>query len=88
MSDDTYVGQLIKVGEIPAIAGIESKLENSPDPKFAKAVYSMVQTAPTFTLSWDQAFASDVAEKMVTNLQQVFNKQITPDKFVTTMNGK
>ena len=46
------------------------------------------QTAPNFTLSWDQAFASDEAEKMVTNLQQVFNKQITPDKFVTTMNGK
>jgi xylobiose transport system substrate-binding protein len=88
MSDDTYVGQLIKAGEIPAISGIESKLEESPDPRFAKAVYDMVQTAPTFTLSWDQAFDSATAEKMNTNLQQVFNKQITPDKFVTIMNGQ
>jgi xylobiose transport system substrate-binding protein len=88
MTDDTYVGQLIKAGEIPAISGIESKLEDSPDPRFAKAIYSMVQTAPTFTLSWDQAFDSATAEKMNTNLQQVFNKQITPDKFVTIMNGK
>ena len=70
------------------LTGLESQLENSPDPRFAKAVYSMVQEAPTFTLSWDQALDSATAEKMNTNLQQVFNKQITPEKFVSTMNGQ
>jgi xylobiose transport system substrate-binding protein len=88
MSDDTYVKQLIGAGEIPAISGIEGQLSSSPNPRFSTAVYSMVQKAPSFTLSWDQALSSDAAEKMTTNLQQVFNKQITPDKFVSTMNAQ
>lgn len=85
MTNKDYVNAMIKVGEVPAIANLGDRLNMHPNPKFAKAVYNIAQTAPSFTLSWDQALPSDVGDAVVTNLQKVFNKQIQPADWVSAM---
>jgi xylobiose transport system substrate-binding protein len=85
MTSDSYVDALIKAGDIPAITGLESRLSAAPNPAFATAIYDMVAKAPSFTLSWDQALPTDKGQDVVTNLQQVFNKQMEPDAFVSAL---
>ncbi len=85
--DDTYTQTLIDNGGIPPIAGLEDKLAASDDAAFLTYGYSLVKDAPAFTLSWDQALPSDQAQELLSNLDQVFLGQITPQQFVDNMNA-
>lgn len=86
MTSRTYVDGLIKAGDIPAVTGISARLQQlAPNPAFATAVYSMAQKAPSFTLSWDQNLSQAEGQNVITYLQEVFNKQMSPQQFVTTM---
>lgn len=85
MSSGAYVDGLIKTGDVPAVAGIEAKLSASPQPDFARYVYQMVQKAPSFTLSWDQALQPKYKTPLLSNLQNVFLGKSTPEKFVSAM---
>ena len=78
-----YVSGLIKIGQVPAVAGLQSQLTAGPNADYTTFVYGMVQDAPSFTQSWDQALDPATSQKMLTNLQQVFNKQISPQQFVS-----
>ncbi|WP_441247671.1 extracellular solute-binding protein [Kitasatospora sp. McL0602] len=80
-----YVSKLIKIGQVPAVAGLQSQLAAGPNADYTTFVYGMVRNAPSFTQSWDQAVDPATAQKILTNLQQVFNKQITPQQFVSAM---
>ncbi|MFI9587698.1 extracellular solute-binding protein [Streptomyces sp. NPDC052236] len=85
MASATYVDALIKAGDVPAVAGLESKLGTAPNPEFGTYVYQMVQKAPSFTLSWDQALSPKYKNPLLTSLQKVFLKQMTPDQFIDAM---
>jgi len=87
MSSDEYVGELIEAGDVPAVADLTERLQSAPNAEFAIAVYEMVQQAPTFTLSWDQALEPDVAELMLDCLQEVFNGDRTPEEFVEELSN-
>lgn len=52
---------------------------------FNSYVYQQVQEAPSFTQSWDQALDADTSQTMLTNLQRVFNGQMTPAEFASAM---
>ena len=47
----------------------------------------MAKNAPDFTLSWDQALSPAQGDAMLTNLDQLFLKKITPEQFASTMNA-
>jgi xylobiose transport system substrate-binding protein len=85
MSSAMYVDALIKTGDVPAVTGIESKLAASPTPDFSKYVYQLVQKAPNFTLSWDQALLPKYKTPLLSNLQNIFLGKSTPEKFVSAM---
>jgi raffinose/stachyose/melibiose transport system substrate-binding protein len=87
MFTDENVQDLIDSGAVPVVQGIEDKLEASPDKDFLTFVYGMAKDAPDFTLSWDQALSPAQADAMLTNLDQIFLKKITPEQFVSTMNA-
>ncbi|WP_104140311.1 extracellular solute-binding protein [Arthrobacter sp. ZGTC131] len=87
MFTDANVQDLINSGAVPVVQGIESKLEASPDKEFLTYVYGMAKNAPDFTLSWDQALTPAQGDAMLTNLDQIFLKKITPEQFVSTMNA-
>lgn len=85
MADDTYVEDWVNSGDVPAIAGIEAKLAKSKNAEFGSFVYSMVQDAPSFQLSWDQAIESKYSQPMLTNLQKVFLGQLDAKGFADAM---
>jgi len=49
-------------------------------------VYEMVDSAPHFQLSWDQAVPSDQAGALLEHLHQVFTGELDPEGFVDAMN--
>lgn len=85
MSSPAYVDALIKTGDVPAVAGLESRLSASPTPQFATWVYQTVQKAPNFTLSWDQALLPQFKTPLLTTLQKVFSGKATPQQFVSAL---
>lgn len=87
MSAPSYVDELIKIGDVPAVSGIEAKLATAPNPQFAQYVYQIVQKAPTFTLSWDQALPSQFKDPLLSTLQKLFVGQATPAQFVSTLSS-
>ena len=87
MFTDADTDALIASGAVPVVNGIESKLEASPDKDFLTFVYGLAKAAPSFTLSWDQALSPAQGDAMLSNLDQIFLKKITPEQVVSTMNA-
>ncbi|MDO5662705.1 MAG: extracellular solute-binding protein [Brachybacterium sp.] len=84
---DQSIEVLIADGAIPAVVDMESRLEESEDSGFLLHAYGMVQDAPHFQLSWDQALAPAPAQELLTNLSQIFLRQIEPQEFIDNMNA-
>jgi xylobiose transport system substrate-binding protein len=80
-----YLADLIAAGDVPAVKGLEDELAKSPNPEFSADVYEMVQRAPSFTLSWDQAVDPKESAAMITNLKKFFAKQIDVRGFQQAM---
>ncbi|MFD7919226.1 extracellular solute-binding protein [Streptomyces sp. NPDC059740] len=83
-----YVSKLISIGQVPGVAGIEKQLSTGPNAAYTTFVYDLVKQAPSFAQSWDQALAPKTAQTLLTNLQQVFNKQMSPKQFTEAMEAK
>ena len=87
MSSDAYVSELIKAGDVPVTTNAADKLSSNPNPDFATFQYQLVQKAPSFTLSWDQALTPAGGQTVVTNLQKLFNKQLSPQQYVDAVSS-
>lgn len=85
--NDAYARDLLTAGNVPPVAGATSKLAHSSDPDYFTAVYDMSAKAPSFALSMDQALSPKAGDAVLTNLQQIFLKQITPKQFADHMNA-
>ncbi|WP_221352960.1 ABC transporter substrate-binding protein [Streptomyces beigongshangae] len=81
----TYARALVANGDIPATSNAAELLDSSPNPEFAKFQYGMVEKAPAFTLSWDQAVGSDVATPMLTEINKLFVGKSSPSEFVSAL---
>ncbi|MGW4271810.1 extracellular solute-binding protein [Streptomyces seoulensis] len=88
VTEPSYVKDLIGIGQVPAIAGIEDQLRSGPHADYTTFVYDLVKQAPSYTQSWDQALDPATAQKLLTELQKVFDKQSTPQRFVSAMDAK
>lgn len=84
--DTSYVKDVIKSGAVPPVKGIEKQISASDDSDFLMTAYTMATKAPNFQLSWDQALSPKQGEKMLTELDQIFLRKITPKQFATAMN--
>jgi raffinose/stachyose/melibiose transport system substrate-binding protein len=85
LSDDD-VKKLIAVGDVPPVQGIESQLASASNGDWLQFNYKLVQNAPHYQLSWDQALLPQPAQALLTNLDQLFLKQIVPQQFSVNMN--
>ncbi|MEU3612333.1 extracellular solute-binding protein [Streptomyces sp. NPDC006872] len=86
--DDSQVDAYLAAGSVPPVKGLESKLaavESSSDKAWLTFVYNLVEDAPGFQLSWDQALPSDQADPLLTNTDKSFLRQISPAEFGTNM---
>lgn len=85
-TSEFQIDGLINIGLVPPVKGIESKLKSADDSDWLLYVYNLAQDAPYFDLSWDQALPPEPAQNLLTNLDQLFLKQITPKQFSDNMN--
>ncbi|MEO7586407.1 MAG: extracellular solute-binding protein [Arachnia sp.] len=85
MFDDKYTQGIIDGGGVPVIKGAGDKLKSADNAEFLTFVYEMVQEAPHFQLSWDQALPSGQAQDLLNNLGQLFLGQISAEQFTETM---
>jgi len=83
--DSGYIDRMIKKGQVPPIQNIDSKIASAGS-DFGTGVYNLTKAAPNFQMSWDQALPPAQATALLTNLDQLFNKQITPQQFSDNMN--
>lgn len=81
-----YVKGLIGLGNIPPVKGIGSQLAKGANAAFTTWTYQLVQQAPHYQHSWDQVLSPAQADALLTNLDRLFLKQITPQKFSANMN--
>lgn len=87
LMSDSYVDSLLASGSVPPVNGIQDKLAKAPDPAYLTYVYNLAADAPSFQMSWDQALSTGQADALLTNLDQLFGKQITPEQFAANMNA-
>jgi xylobiose transport system substrate-binding protein len=80
---DAYVQGLIEKGEVPVTTNAQKLLAKAPDPAYAQFQYDLVQKAPTFTQSWDQALGLTLGTPLLTEIQKLFNGQSSPQQFVS-----
>jgi raffinose/stachyose/melibiose transport system substrate-binding protein len=83
--DTAYVDDLLKNGNVPPVLGLESKLAAEPNSQWLQYQYDLVKNAPSYQLSWDQALPSAYGDVLLTNLDQLFLKKITPQQFADNL---
>jgi raffinose/stachyose/melibiose transport system substrate-binding protein len=86
VNSDSYINSLLQAGNVPPVVGLESKLGSQPNSDWLSFQYSLVKNAPSYQLSWDQALSASAGDALLTNLDQLFLKQITPEQFAHNMN--
>lgn len=84
-ASDEYVDGLIAAGQVPAVEGVEDRLQESDHAEFATFTHQLVSEAPSFTQSWDQALSPSAAQALLANLQLLFLGDITPEEFAQDM---
>ncbi|MCE6995542.1 extracellular solute-binding protein [Saccharothrix sp. S26] len=77
------VAKFLDSGTVPPVMDLERTLQDStsPDKDWMWFVYDLVNEAPTFQLSWDQALPSTSADPLLTNIDKVFLGQLEPERF-------
>jgi raffinose/stachyose/melibiose transport system substrate-binding protein len=84
--NDDEITQFINNGEVPPIQGIQSKLSSAQHGDWLQFIYQLILQAPHYQLSWDQALPAQPAQALLTNLDLLFLRQISPQQFSTNMN--
>lgn len=85
MKDPEYIKALIAAGDVPAVTGVTEQLQATENADHAVFVYDLAQNSKHYQLSWDQDLPAAEATNMLTALQKVFLKQITPQQFADTL---
>jgi raffinose/stachyose/melibiose transport system substrate-binding protein len=83
---DDQVQEFLDLGTVPPVTGLEDEIATKDSP-YLEFVYGMVQDAPHFQLSWDQALPAAQGQALLDNLSLVFLEQQTPEQFADAMNA-
>nr|WP_221202776.1 extracellular solute-binding protein [Modestobacter versicolor] len=87
LTDEDYVTDLVEAGDVMPITGVRDQLAAGDNADYTTTIYDQVAEAANFQLSWDQDLQSDVATKMLTELQNFFLGEQTPEGFVSALAG-
>ncbi|MFF3379816.1 ABC transporter substrate-binding protein [Streptomyces sp. NPDC002680] len=86
-ASEAYAKDLVALGDVPTTSNAAALLSSAPNPEYAKFQYDMVQQAPAFTLSWDQALGDELGTKMHTEIGKLFTGKSSPSEFVSACKG-
>ena len=88
LASPDYAKASVGAGEVPVIKGATGLFSGQQLAAYDQAIYSSVQSAPSFQYSWDQAVPPQEATPMLANLAQVFELTMTPQKFAAAMDSQ
>ncbi|MFF4525488.1 ABC transporter substrate-binding protein [Streptomyces bluensis] len=86
-ASQAYAKDLIDNGDVPTTSNAAELLSSAPNPEYARFQYDMVEQAPAFTLSWDQALGDALGTKMHTEIGKLFAGKSSPSQFVAACKG-
>jgi xylobiose transport system substrate-binding protein len=85
MAQSSYEKALLAGGWITTNSNTSSLLPQFPNPSFGEFQFGMVQKAPNFTLSWDQALPTTVGNPLDTEVGKFFAGQVSTSQFISDM---
>lgn len=86
--DGDRIDAYLAAGSVPPVGDLDAKLaavKSATDKKWLTFVHELVGGAPSFQLSWDQALPSGQADPLLTGVDKLFLRQITPERFGSDM---
>ncbi|POX44337.1 ABC transporter substrate-binding protein [Streptomyces sp. Ru72] len=86
MYSDEFVKAQLAIGNLPTTTNTGQFIDSaSASPDYAHYQYDMVKKAPSFQLSWDQAYPPSAGTPMHQAVQQFLDGQIDADGFIKAM---
>lgn len=85
MYSDDFVKAQLAIGNLPTTTNTAPFLDSADNAEYLKYQFDLVDKAPSFQLSWDQAYLQTNATPLLTAVQQFFNGQIDADGFIKAM---
>ncbi|WP_030746662.1 ABC transporter substrate-binding protein [Streptomyces sp. NRRL F-5135] len=85
MYSDDFVKAQLAIGNLPTTTNTEKFLASADNAEYLKYQFDMVDRAPSFQLSWDQAYLQTNATPLHQAVQQFFNGQTDADGFIKAM---
>jgi xylobiose transport system substrate-binding protein len=85
MYSDEFVKAQLAIGNLPTTTNTPKFLDTSASPAYARFQYDLVKKAPSFQLSWDQAYPPSANAPIRQAVQQFFNGQLDTDGFIKAM---
>lgn len=85
MYSDEFVQAQLGIGNLTTTTSTEKFLDQAADPAYATFQFKMVQDAPAFQLSWDQAYPQSASADMHTAVAQFFSGKLDVDGFIAAM---
>ncbi|TWE21555.1 xylobiose transport system substrate-binding protein [Kitasatospora atroaurantiaca] len=85
MYSDEFVKAQLAIGNLPTTTNTEQFLGTAANPDYSKYQYNLVKAAPSFQLSWDQAYPPAANTPIHTAVQQFFNGKLDVDGFIKAM---
>ncbi|WP_432139620.1 MULTISPECIES: ABC transporter substrate-binding protein [unclassified Streptomyces] len=85
MYSDEFVKAQMAIGNLPTTTNVPKFLDTSASPEYSRFQYDLVAAAPSFQLSWDQAYPPAASTPMHQAVQQFFNGQLDADGFIKAM---
>jgi xylobiose transport system substrate-binding protein len=82
---DEFVKQQLAIGNLPTTTTTEKHLDKAANPTYSKYQYDLVKQAPSFQLSWDQAYPPAAITPIHQAVAQFFSGQIDADGFIKAM---
>ncbi|MEW1862481.1 extracellular solute-binding protein [Streptomyces sp. NPDC088194] len=84
---DEFVKAHLAIGNLPTTTNTPKFLDSASNPAYLKYQFDMVKQAPSFQLSWDQAYPPSQTTAIHTAVQEFFDGKINADGFIKAMQG-
>ncbi|MGW0565379.1 ABC transporter substrate-binding protein [Streptomyces sp. NPDC003016] len=85
MYSDEFVEKQLAIGNLPTTTNTEKFLDDAANPAYSGYQFALVKKAPSFQLSWDQAYPPAAITPIHQAVQQFFNGQTDADGFIKAM---
>jgi xylobiose transport system substrate-binding protein len=87
MYSDEFLKAAVAIGNLPTTTNTGQYLDQAASPDYAHYQFDLVKAAPSFQLSWDQAYPQSAATAMHQAIQEFVDGRIDADRFIRAMQG-